>query len=384
MKLKPPHFSDNTTDFYENILNRINNGVLVINTKDIIVYHNEAIPKITNIESEKIIGGNILKNFPEDRIKKFRPFFIKAKKTLKPIKYAPIPIHSLEGRIDYHSGWIIPILEKNSYKGMICTIEDVSEGYIALEKLKESEERYKTLWNSSLVGICISDLNGNVININKKMEEISGFSLEKYQKTNLKKLYVNSTDRDKILNILHTTHEVRDYIVNLIREDGKIYTARLNFNLIKLSGKQCIVTLCEDISRQIKAEEKIKESQQKYRILTTSAPIGIFQLDKNGNCLYINPKASEISGITLEEAVGQGWLQWLHPEDRELILKKWRDSISQQADFNAVYRFKSSLGKITWVEGRIVHLHNDSGEIVGYLGTISDITERKQAELLLK
>jgi PAS domain S-box-containing protein len=138
-----------------------------------------------------------------------------------------------------------------------------------------------------------------------------------------------------------------------------------------------------ELARRKQAEKILKQQEELFRVLVTSAPVGIFQTDIQGNCLYVNQCWQDITGLSLAEALGMGWSEALHPDERNLVLNEWYDATGSGREFNLEYRFIDPQGQITWVSGRAVPLYNN-GAIAGYLGTVTDINGRKQAELALQ
>ncbi|NJM93309.1 MAG: PAS domain S-box protein, partial [Cytophagales bacterium] len=115
-------------------------------------------------------------------------------------------------------------------------------------------------------------------------------------------------------------------------------------------------------------------------LLTQAAPVGIYQTDEEGNCLFINQRWREITGLSSEEALGAGWIHALHEDDRGKVLWEWENSVKGQREFKLEYRFRRPNGELTWVQGRSVSLTDPKGKIMGYLGTVSDITEIKKTQ----
>jgi len=136
----------------------------------------------------------------------------------------------------------------------------------------------------------------------------------------------------------------------------------------------------------VEAEEmadKLRISEQRYSSLASSAPVGIFRTDVLGNYLYVNNCWCQITGIEKEAALGNRWLQGLHSEDRDRIFWEWEQSIKQNLPFSVEYRFQHPDGRVIWVEGKSVAEQDSNGDIVGYIGTIIDISDRKAAEKFL-
>jgi len=135
------------------------------------------------------------------------------------------------------------------------------------------------------------------------------------------------------------------------------------------------------LRREVGARTKeVRESEQKFKTLTEASPVGVYYTDPDGDCLFANKKWCAIVGMTQEDALGQGWIKGLHPDDRERIVNEWYAAAKHARPFKAEYRFLTADGRSNWVMGQAVVQLNDANEVVGYVGTITDITERKRAE----
>ncbi|MGD2092424.1 MAG: response regulator [Candidatus Aminicenantes bacterium] len=127
-------------------------------------------------------------------------------------------------------------------------------------------------------------------------------------------------------------------------------------------------------------ERKLKESELRFRTLASCSPVGIFETDINGHCIYVNERWCEIAGLLPEQAMRDGWLKALHPEDRPAISNAWYQMVESGGKFTREYRFQTPGGKITWVYGHTAPLKKESNEKTGYIGTITDITLLKKLE----
>jgi len=114
-----------------------------------------------------------------------------------------------------------------------------------------------------------------------------------------------------------------------------------------------------------------------YKALADISPVGIFFTDVEGNCLHVNRRWCEISGLSPAQAEGNGWLLAIHEEDRENISARWQASIRNNQPFWAEYRFSSPQGKVTWVVGNARAVLSEDGIVTGYVGTITDIDKSK-------
>ncbi|MDM8567092.1 PAS domain S-box protein [Candidatus Halobeggiatoa sp. HSG11] len=125
--------------------------------------------------------------------------------------------------------------------------------------------------------------------------------------------------------------------------------------------------------------EELKKSEEKYSKLAEISPVGIFQTDTEGNCVYVNEKWMEISGLTFNEAMGFGWTDALYFEDKDKIFNEWYKCAKENIPFKLEYRFQAPNGNISWVIGQATAI-KEAEKILGYVGTITDITVQKQAE----
>jgi PAS domain S-box-containing protein len=139
----------------------------------------------------------------------------------------------------------------------------------------------------------------------------------------------------------------------------------------------------QDITLRKQAQKALVESEQRYAALAKAAPVGIFRNDLQGNCLYANDRGFEMIGVPEAEAMGTGWTKTLHPDDRDRIIAAWLNFTKQGVPFHCEYRFLRPDGTIIWVFGQAVPEKDASGNVIGYVGTITDISERKQAEEIL-
>lgn len=113
-------------------------------------------------------------------------------------------------------------------------------------------------------------------------------------------------------------------------------------------------------------------------------PVGIFYTDCAGHYLYANERCCQMMGMPLLDVLGMGWVMCLHPEDREKILAEWQQAVLQKIPFQTEYRFVNADGHVTWVLSQTVAERDPTGAFLGYVGTLTDITEHKRTEEFLR
>uniref|UniRef100_UPI00286A4AE6 PAS domain S-box protein n=1 Tax=Chamaesiphon sp. OTE_8_metabat_110 TaxID=2964696 RepID=UPI00286A4AE6 len=128
------------------------------------------------------------------------------------------------------------------------------------------------------------------------------------------------------------------------------------------------------------SEAALQQSEARYRTLVASAPVGIFQTDIAGDCLFINQQGLELMGASPAEVLGRGWTNSIHPDDRPRVSVAWESTVVSKHRFGLEYRMMTPQGQVNWVYGNAIAIEDEAGNITGYLGTLTDITEKKRLE----
>lgn len=139
-----------------------------------------------------------------------------------------------------------------------------------------------------------------------------------------------------------------------------------------------------DVSPLKLVEESLRESEKRFRRLSESSPMGIFQADTQGQCTYANAHWQKISGLTLEQSLGDGWTQVIYEEDRKAVLAQWQDCVQKKSNFAGEFRLLNRHGDVRWIRTRAVAISNEVGEAIGFVGTHEDISEAKRDEVVRK
>lgn len=129
-----------------------------------------------------------------------------------------------------------------------------------------------------------------------------------------------------------------------------------------------------------KADRAVRESEERYRTLVALSPVGFYRTDLAGNCFYVNEGWQKLTGHGPSEALGRGWLNAVHPEDRERVLAEWGRFCREGRPFRLEYRYLTPDGETRWVLGQTAFEHGPNGQSVGIVGTVTDITDRRRAE----
>lgn len=153
---------------------------------------------------------------------------------------------------------------------------------------------------------------------------------------------------------------------------------------IALTGKDEFSVLAQHINDMLRTlrvtEMSRKESEKRFRTVADSAPVMIWMSDINKQCTYVNKVWLDFTGRTLEEELGQGWRQDVHPDDAMMSDQAYQKAFSKQQPFSIEYRLKRHDGVYAWVFARSAPHFTADGVFLGYVGSCVDITERKEVE----
>ncbi|WP_205696057.1 PAS domain S-box protein [Conexibacter sp. SYSU D00693] len=128
------------------------------------------------------------------------------------------------------------------------------------------------------------------------------------------------------------------------------------------------------------AVAQVQASQRRQRMLATLAPVGIIETDASGSCTYVNPRWCELTGLRPRDAWDDGWVQALDPADRETAFSAWARAIAMGRELQLELRLRHTDGTTTWASLASTPMVDAEGELVGHLGTVTDITRLKEAE----
>ena len=257
-----------------------------------------------------------------------------------------------------------------------------------LQKTLRELENIKFALDKSAI-VAIADPKGMINYVNDKFCEISGYAREELIGENYRLLNSGYHSREFFQNMWLTISsgkvwkaEIRDKA-----KSGNIYW--VNTTIVPFLDEEekpwQYLTIQFDITERKQAETALIESQSRYQNLVNLSPVGIFRTDRQGQYIEANERWCELAGMTVEEAQGEGWAKTIHPEEREQVLAQWYLATFKQLPFkSSEYRLQRPDGVVTWVFAQAVAETNTDGEVVGYVGTITDITERKQAEEKLR
>lgn len=257
---------------------------------------------------------------------------------------------------------------------------EIEQRKVANQALKESEEKYRSIFENTSVAILLTEPSGNILSANSFACKLFGMTEEEICKAGREGLIdVSSPNLTSLLEERRRTGQAKGELT-FIKSDGSRFQAEVSSVIfLDKEGRERTSMVIRDLTEQKQAEEALKESQQLYKNLTQISPVGIFRTNLDGNITYVNPRWSELTGLSFEDAKDQSWINAVHPDDRQSLIENWNENVKMQQSSFAEYRFLKPDGSIVWVVRNAVPEVIDS-TVKGFIGTITDITELKLVE----
>ncbi len=260
---------------------------------------------------------------------------------------------------------------------------DITERKKGEQALKENEEKYRTLTENINVGVFRNTAGpkNRFMEANPALVRMFGYKNRKaFLALNLSDLYQNVEDRERLIEKLLTKGFIRNEEVHVEKKDGKPFIYSLSAVAVKdeHGSIQYFDGTIEDITERKRAEEALQESEEKYRTLVENAAEAIL-IAQDGMLKFVNRMASEISGYSEQELRSSPFLEFVHPDDRQMVgehyLRRLKGDVSLP---RYAFRLINKDGSIKWVEiDAVLVAWEDKPATLNFL---SDITERKRGE----
>lgn len=251
--------------------------------------------------------------------------------------------------------------------------------------MKEADEKFLKLFHNNLVGMILTDDQHRVTDINEHLLQLTGLTRENaIGRTGLELGLMDESFIQQMWQQMSESKRLSNVELSLKAKNGNNISILFSTERIEIDNREHWLSTIIDFSKKKEAEDKISNSELRFRTLAKTAPVGIFETDAKGNTTYVNEAWMDYSGLSYEEAMNNEWMNMIHPNDREEQVNNWiNKSQKGEASFSE-YRIINKSGQLRWVNGGAIPLVNREGEITGYIGTITDVTNIKQALELLK
>ncbi len=264
---------------------------------------------------------------------------------------------------------------------ILATVKDISERKKQEEKLKESEERFRAIFNNSpdIILLAVAD-NPKIINANNTFTEILGYSVDeiKQKSTSELNLWVDRKEQEDLMSKVLKHGFIDNFEARLRKKTGEIIHVLISIRDIYLKGEKHFLSIIRDITESLKVEQALIESEQKFKELADLSPTGIF-IYQNNNFVYVNKATCDITGYNEKELLKMKFWDVVHEDMKDVIRDRGHKRM-QKEDVISRYEIKlrAKNGDVKWVDfsaGFIMYQGKPSG-----IGNVFDITERKKAQ----
>jgi PAS domain S-box-containing protein len=286
------------------------------------------------------------------------------------------PVRDLEGRIT----------------GSAKIIRDITEKKQTEAALRESEERFRLAMHNVAAGLYTLDTQGLVTYMNPAAETMLGWNLAELHGRNMHDvIHYKRPDGTPFpahacpaLHTLENGVAVQEREDTFIRRNGDFFPVVYSASPLKRRGKTVGMVLAfRDDTLRREAERAIRESEERFRTVANAAPVMIWMSGPDRLCTYVNQGWREFTGRSMEAELGNGWADGIHPEDVEGCFQTYTKAFDRKKPFQMEYRCRRHDGEERWLLSRGAPRFSADGSLAGYIGSVTDVTERKQAEDVL-
>lgn len=295
----------------------------------------------------------------------------------------------MEYRLRRHDGeyrWISVsgkprIASSHNFEGFIGACMDIHDQITYQKRLEEDEARLNIVIEASELGTWELNLKSKKVQYSDRYLQILGYNSPV------------ALTHEQILNHLHPDDlPVREKAFKQAMESGSLhYISRVIWNdssMHWIEGKGRVffddhneplkvIGTVQDITEQVKSQKVLYESEQKFRLLADSMPQHIWTADLEGNLNYFNQSVFTYSGLSLGQLMKDGWMQIVHPDDREENVRRWQEAINNGHHFLFEHRFLKHDGEYRWQLSRAIPQRDPNGNIQMWVGTSTDIQDQK-------
>ena len=266
--------------------------------------------------------------------------------------------------------------------GRVDWRRDVSERELTQLALRASEERFQTAFYSSPMAMAITTLaEGRYVDVNEAFERQMGYGrAELIGRTTLElNVWPSAADRAAMIARLQHERTLRDQNTQFRTKSGRLITTLYTVALISLAGQPCVLAAIEDITAQKQAEDALRASESKFRLLAETTLCGIFIYRRDGTFCYVNPQVEAFTGYSSQELRSRTVWDLIHPGSRDLARARadarWRgEAVPVRSQFKLV----TKDGEARWVDYTATPTVFDGEPAI--LGTAFDITVSKRHE----
>ncbi|MBI3902559.1 MAG: PAS domain S-box protein [Nitrosomonadales bacterium] len=281
----------------------------------------------------------------------------------------------------------IPQHVEGKVVGRVWSFRDVTKREYAGIALREREEIFRSIVNQAADSILLLDAESmRFVEFNPLAHKSLGYTREEFAQLTLVDVQAqyNAQQVHGILDAAASSGLPLQIETQHKRKDGSIRMTQVSSRAITMHGKKYFSSIWSDITERKQAELKLQQSEAHFRFITESAQALIWMADTHKLCTWFNKVWLDFTGCTLEQEMGDGWAEGVHPEDRQRCYEMYASHFDCREPFNMEYRLRRHDGEYRWIVDNGAPRFDAKGNFEGYIGSCFDITERKGAEESLR
>lgn len=374
------------TKRFEKIAEMGEDGILVFDEASKIEFANQKAAEILGLSKEEILGRDFFSLIGK-RDEEFLEEMVMRGEGLGQKVCIEMAMITPQGKSKETEVCIAPVQSEDGQMKTYAYIRDITERKGFEKELRESEEKYRNLFERVQHGLFISTKEGKFLDCNQALVEMAGYSSkEEFLKIDIPRdLYVNEEDRKRFQTMIEERGFVKDLEVEFKKKNGEKITILLTAHA-KKDGKGEIIGyegLNIDISERKRMERELREANQFLRNLIESSVDGIIAADMKGNIIIFNKGAEALTGYTAEEVIGKVHITQIYPEGvAKEVMKKLRSP-----DYGGVGKFTPTQLNIIHKQGEQIPvqlsatlIYDEAGREVASVGIFTDLRPRLKME----
>jgi two-component system cell cycle sensor histidine kinase/response regulator CckA len=373
----------NSEEKYRSILENMNEGFFECDLKGNYTFFNDACCRLIGYDRGEIMGTNYKKIHPSGVADYLKEVYIRVYKTGMPEYLMDYDVVRKDGSLRTHQLSVMLMRDASGKPfGFRNLVRDVTES----KKAEEALKKYRNILETIEEAYSESDLAGNYTFANSAACRLTGYERGELIGMNYRKLHSpDVAQRLKgIFQDIYKTGKSRLQIEHeIICKDGTIKTLNENAMLLKdPSGKPTgFYNLAWDITKQKKAEEDLRKSEEKYRTILETIEDSYTEVDLKGNYTFVNDAACRFLGYRRNELIGMNYRN-IHPPETAKRMKEIYKRVYETGKSESLIEFEVVLkdGSIRIHESTSSLIHDPSGSPAGFRVLSRDITDRKKAE----
>jgi len=267
-------------------------------------------------------------------------------------------------------------------------LAEIFSNALLRKRARDSQFRYAAIVESSNDAIVSKNVDGIILSWNAAAERLFGYSESEAVGQSIMMLVPPELHEEEhyLLRRLRAGERVEHYETVRVTKGGEKVIVSLTLSPVTDSAGKIIgfSKIARDITDQKRAEQGLRESEERFRLVANTAPVLIWMSGVDKLCNFFNQCWLDFTGRSLSEEIGEGWVSGVHPEDVERCLKVYSSSFDARIDFEMEYRLRRFDGEYRWIVDYGVPRIESDGKFCGYIGSCVDITERKISEASLQ